>query len=101
MSAYAVFELTFVDDATADDLVAYERYRSEVVSLIAAHGGRYLARAWGVTALEGLPAGDRCHLVEFPDAESARAFWSDPEYLAPTPLRSGAVEVRAILIEQN
>jgi uncharacterized protein (DUF1330 family) len=97
--AYAVFELTFDREATAEQLAAYDQYRAEVVALVEAHGGTYLARAWDVSTLEGRPAGDRCHVVEFPDGAAARSFWADPAYLALTPLRAGAVDVRAILVE--
>ena len=99
MPVYAVFEVTLIDDAPADAVAAYEHYRSVVPGLIAAHGGTYLARAWSGTALEGAPAGDRFHLVQFPDADSARAFWNSPEYLALKPGRGGAASVRAILVE--
>ena len=101
MPAFALFELTFVDDPRPEDLAGYDRYRSEVVGLIASHGGRYLARAWNGIALEGRPAGDRFHLVELPDAGAAHAFWSDPDYLALVPLRAGLVDVRAVLIEPS
>ena len=36
--------------------------------------------------------------MTFPDAESADAFWSDPDYLALKPLRAGAADVRAVVI---
>ena len=101
MTVYALFEVTLLDDPSADAVAAYERYRAAVPELIAAHGGRYLARAATGTALEGRAAGDRFHLLEFPDAEAAQAFWSSPEYLALKPGRDGAVSVRAVLIEPS
>ena len=101
MTVYALFEVTLLDDPSADAVAAYERYRAAVPELIAAHGGRYLARAATGAALEGRAAGDRFHLLEFPDAEAARAFWSSPEYLALKPGRDGAVSVRAVLIEPS
>ena len=94
-----MFELTLVDDPSPAAVAAYEHYRAVVPDLIAAHGGRYLARAWHGTALEGAPAGDRFHLLEFPDGDAARRFWSSPEYLALKAGRDGAVSVRAVLIE--
>ena len=96
---YAVFELTLVPDPTPEAVAAYDHYRTVVPELIAAHGGRYLARAAAGSALEGAPAGDRFHLLEFPDGDAARAFWASPEYLALKHGRDGAVSVRAVLIE--
>lgn len=96
-----MFEVSMLDDPSTDAVAAYARYRAAVPELIAAHGGRYLARAATGTALEGDQAGDRFHLLEFPDAEAARAFWSSPEYLALKPGRAGAVSVRAVLIEPS
>jgi uncharacterized protein (DUF1330 family) len=98
MPAYALFELVLRPDPTDEDLRAYETYRAAVPALIERHGGRYLARGWTGEALEGGPAGDRYHLVEFPDADAARTFWTCPDYLGIKDLRGGAVEVRAILL---
>lgn len=94
-----MFELTLIDDPTPDAVAAYEQYRAAVPDLIAAHGGTYLARAWSGEALEGTAAGDRFHLLAFPDADAARSFWSSPEYRDLKHGRDGAVSVRAILIE--
>lgn len=98
MPAYAVFEVTLHDDPTPDAIAAYDEYRAAVPALIERQGGRYLARAWPGEVLEGAAAGDRFHLVEFPDAESARAFWASPEYLAIKHRREGAATIRAVLI---
>ena len=98
MPAYAFFELVLHDDPSPEALAAYERYRVAVPRLIERHGGRYLVRAWPGTALEGAPAGDRFHLVEFPDAAAAEAFWTSPDYLAVKHGREGAVSVRAVLV---
>lgn len=99
MPAYAVFEVTLLDDPSPMAIAAYERYRKAVPELIDAHGGTYLARAAAGEALEGAAAGDRFHIVEFPSADAARAFWESPDYLALKPGRDGAVSVRAVLID--
>ena len=100
MAVYAFFEVTLIADAPPEAVAAYAHYRSVVPGLIEQHGGTYLGRAWRGTALEGAPAGDRFHLVEFPDAAAAHAFWNSPDYLALKPGRGGAASVRAVLIEQ-
>lgn len=98
MPAYALFEVTLRAEASDEDRAAYERYRAAVPALVERHGGRYLARAWTGEVLEGDGGGDRFHLVEFPDAASARAFWASPEYLEIKDLRGGAAQVRAVLL---
>ncbi len=99
MAVYAVFEVELLTDPSPHDADGYERYRTAVPELIARFGGRYLVRAGTGTALEGRPTTGRWHLVVFPDAESAQQFWNCPEYLAFKPLRAGAADVRAVLVE--
>jgi uncharacterized protein (DUF1330 family) len=98
MPAYVFFEVVLAPDPSPDAVAAYDAYRAAVPGLLEAAGGTYLARAWSGEALEGAAAGDRFHLVEFPDAEAARAFWSSPAYLAIKHGRADAVDVRAVLI---
>jgi uncharacterized protein (DUF1330 family) len=99
MTVYVVFEVTLSDNPSEEALAAYASYRAAVPELVAKHGGRYLARAWQGVALEGAPAGDRFHLVEFPDSASVTAFWSSPDYLAIKHGRAEAADVRAVLVE--
>lgn len=95
---YAVFEVVVDADAPADAVADYERYRGAVPALIERFGGRYLARAVPGRALEGAPTDGRWHLVEFPSASDAEAFWSCPDYVALKPLRDVAATVRAVLL---
>jgi uncharacterized protein (DUF1330 family) len=95
MTVYAVFEVEVHDDHSE----AYAAYRAAVPALIERFGGRYLARAATGRALEGAPTTGRWHLVEFPSADAAEAFWSCPEYLELKRLRADAASVRAVVIE--
>ncbi len=99
MPVYAVFEVVVAADAPADVAARYADYRAAVPELIDRHGGRYLARAAAGESLEGEPTAGRWHLVEFPDAAAAHAFWTSPEYADLQPLRRGAADVRAVLID--
>jgi len=96
---YCVFEVELLTDPSPHDADGYERYRAAVPELIARFGGRCRRARGSGTALEGRPTTARWHLVEFPDAESAQQFWSCPEYVALKPLRAGAADVRAVLVE--
>ncbi|HWL43910.1 MAG TPA: cytidine deaminase [Ilumatobacter sp.] len=99
MPAYAVFEVVVDGDAAPDVAARYAEYKAAVPALIERHGGRYLARATDGEGLEGAPTSGRWHLVEFPSAEAARAFWTDADYLDLKPLREGAADVRAVLVD--
>ena len=101
VTVLAVCEVVIRPDATDTQLAQYAQYRAQVAGLIARAGGRYLARAAVGTLLEGATdtADRRRHVVEFPDADAARAFWSSAEYAALRPLREGAADVRAVLLD--
>lgn len=99
MSVYAVFEVVLVDGASEESQARYALYKSAVAPMIERHGGTYLARAADGESLEGPASTGRWHLVQFPSAEAARAFWESPEYAEIRPLREGAAEVRAVLVD--
>ncbi len=98
----AVFEVRLLADATPGAQAGYAEYKTRVAPMIEAAGGRYVVRAAPGAALEGVADdGDerRYHLIEFPSAAAARAFWESADYAAIVGLREGAVEVRAFLVE--
>jgi uncharacterized protein (DUF1330 family) len=65
--------------AEVSDPEGYEEYKAGATPLVAAHGGRYLARGGAATPVEGdwLP---RMAVVEFPSYDAALAFYHSPEY---------------------
>ena len=69
---YATLELT--------DPELYAEYRRDVPALIAAQGGRYLARGGTAQYLEGVSPAQRHVIVEFPDMARLRAWYDDPAY---------------------
>lgn len=75
MSAYLVVTVSYHDKAWI------EAYRRDVPAMIEAHGGRYLAKALNPERLEGEgPEPDTIAIVEFPDADAARAMLASDEY---------------------
>ena len=98
MTVHAVFEVQIDPEAPAEAAERYARYKAAVPALIERFGGRYLVRAARGEALEGPPSHGVWHVIEFPDAAAARAFWSCDDYLALTPLRDGIATVRAVLV---
>jgi uncharacterized protein (DUF1330 family) len=57
----------------------YGKYTARTPDLVAAAGGRFLTRGGRHEALEG-GARSRNVIIEFPDYETARAFYDSPGY---------------------
>lgn len=74
MAAYLIANVDVTDAA------AYEEYRRLVPAIIAAHGGRYLARGGATEWLEGAVSPKRMVLLEFPDMTTLKGFYHSPEY---------------------
>jgi uncharacterized protein (DUF1330 family) len=97
----AVIEVRLAPDADTAAEARYAEYKSRVAPMIEAAGGRYVTRAAAGEFLEGGPADGldrRFHVIEFPSAAAARAFWSSTDYAEIVPLRAGAVDVTATII---
>ena len=93
MPAYVVVEINVTDP------VAYERYKVLAPPSIAVYGGRYLVRGAPVECLEGGWRPPRFVLLEFPDAERARAWWSSADYAPAKALRHASAETEMVLVE--
>lgn len=63
------------------------RYASQLAPLYARHGGSYVAVTGDVETLEGDTPFESVVMSRWPDSESARAFWNDPDYRALADLR--------------
>jgi len=67
----------------------YREYQARVTPLIARHGGRLLATGQHLEAFEGAEPDRRVIVLEFPDIEALRAFWTSPDYAEVRTLRDG------------
>lgn len=68
--------------------------------LVAKFGGRYVLRAPGAELLEGeFGNGASMVISEWPDMDTARAFWNSPEYAEAKKLRDGIADCQVLLIE--
>ena len=81
------------------DPVAYEEYRQRVPAIIAAHGGRYLARGGSSELLEGAVQPNRLVVVEFPDMVQLKAFYHSLEYRPLIALRQRAARSSLMAVE--
>ena len=80
------------------DKEGYEQYRQMVGPTIEKFGGRFLARG-EVEVLEGGPCPDRVIVLEFPDYDSALAWYSSPEYAPAKSQRIKSSEAELIVTQ--
>ena len=81
------------------DPVAYEEYRQRAPAIIAAHGGRYIARGGRSELLEGAVQPNRLVVVEFLDMAQLKAFYQSLEYRPLIALRQRAARSSLMAVE--
>jgi uncharacterized protein (DUF1330 family) len=89
----------FIGEVDVRDPEGYKAYADAVPAILAKFGGRFLVKGGVTETLEGFAPQPRIALVEFPDMETARAFWASPEYRAITPIRNRTAVARAFLVD--
>jgi uncharacterized protein (DUF1330 family) len=94
MPAYVLF-----DNVEVRDPAALAGYAKEAAKIVAEHGGRYVAMDVVPEILEGDPGLRSVVLMEFPDVESARAWYDAPAYQPLKAIRHRAVRNNAVIIE--
>jgi uncharacterized protein (DUF1330 family) len=93
MAAYIVVDISIEDPAS------YERYRALAPPSIGVYGGRYVVRGGTMETLEGAWQPQRLVILEFANAERARAWWDSPEYAEAKALRQSCASTDMVLIE--
>ncbi len=96
MSVYVIADVQVTDEAWIPD------YAAKVHDIVHKHGGKYLARSANLTTLEGEPLETTLiALLEFPSAEAARAFASDPDYAPFAAARQAGSDSRFRMIDDT
>jgi uncharacterized protein (DUF1330 family) len=95
MAAYVIASVR----SRGNDRDALDEYRRRNTETVAAHGGRFLVRGGPIEVLEGGWDPLRLVVMEFQDADAARAWWTSEEYEAIKPLRRGGSETDILLVE--
>ena len=86
--------------AKIHDRAGMREYIRATAALTERCGGRYILRASHAVALEGDFGEDAGVLItEWPDAESARAFWDGAEYARLKESRAGLADVNVWMVE--
>ena len=93
MPAYIIADIQVTDPA------GYDQYRPLAAASIARSGGRFVVRGGKVDLLEGAPEPERIVAIEFPDADTARRWYSSEEYQKALKIRQSASRGRVFLVE--
>ncbi len=93
MAAYIVVQVDVKDP------VRYEDYKRMVPASLAKYGGRFIVRGGRTETLEGDWSPNRFVMLEFPDADRARAWWASQEYAEAKALRQATSFTQMILAE--
>jgi uncharacterized protein (DUF1330 family) len=88
-----------ISDVTAKNHESYEAYRTRAAPSIAQYGGRYLARGGAVEPLEGDWTPRIIIIAEFPNLDSARAWYRSPEYAEALAFRDAGLSRNLILVD--
>jgi uncharacterized protein (DUF1330 family) len=93
MSAYVVVQVDVKDP------VRYEDYKRLVPPSVAKYGGRFVVRGGKTETLEGTWSPKRFVMLEFPDAERAKAWWASADYAEAKALRQATAHTELIVVE--
>ena len=81
------------------DPARYATYKEMAGPTLAPYGGRYIVRGGAVEQLEGEWKPSRLVIVEFPNAERAKAWLEGPEYRDARALRHETANSKMIVVE--
>ena len=93
MSAYIIAEVEVTDPEK------FEEYRKLVPPTIEAFGGRYMVRGGAIDSLEGDWQPTRLVVIEFDDAERAKAWHGSDLYAQAKALREASSNTRMIVVD--
>lgn len=93
MAAYVIVDLEIIDP------VNYEEYRKLAGATVEKYGGKYIVRGGACETLEGDWQPKRIVVLQFENAERAKAWLNSPEYAEPRKMRHRAAKTRMIVVE--
>lgn len=92
MAAYVLGEAEITDPAKM------KAYGPVIMAAVAKFGGKFLARGVLPEVFEG-PSAHKMFIIEFKDAETARAWFASPDYAAAKKLREGGSNLRLLMVD--
>jgi uncharacterized protein (DUF1330 family) len=94
MAAYVIAAVT---DAWDQEKLA--EYRERNTDVVAAHGGRFVARGGPHEVLEGDWNPKRLVIIEFPDMDAARGWYESDAYAPLRELRRSASDTDIVIVD--
>jgi uncharacterized protein (DUF1330 family) len=88
-----------VGDVKVENPERYKDYAAHTESTLAPFGGRFIVRGGPSEVLEGPWEPNRLVVIEFPDADSARGWYSSDGYQEILPIRQEASTGSLVLAE--
>jgi uncharacterized protein (DUF1330 family) len=93
MSVYLVTQVKVLDPEK------YKNYSQHGSSAAEQYGGRFLVEGGAPELIEGKWEYPRMAIVEFPDRESALAFYNSPEYQSAKEIRQTLADFNMVLVD--
>jgi uncharacterized protein (DUF1330 family) len=93
MPAYVIVETEIYDPEQ------YSEYQAASPDAVHAGGGHFIARGGELAVLEGDWHPSRLVILEFPDLETAKRWYSSPKYEQAKTLREGAAKLRMVAVQ--
>lgn len=93
MAAYIIAQID------VHNMEQYKAYTLLTPDAINKYGGKFIVRNGDKEMLEGEAVTKRMVVIEFPDMDTARAFYNSEEYTAAKAVREGAAEGSFLLID--
>ncbi|KGH05127.1 DUF1330 domain-containing protein [Comamonas thiooxydans] len=90
----------WISRCVVHDPVQYKKYTDRVPAIVAAHGGRVLARGGRFRIMEGPETFHRFVVIEFPTLEAGVGCFESPDYQEAAGFRrGGAGIVENVIVE--
>ena len=93
MSVYLVAQIDITDPDT------FKKYGERVAPTVEQYGGRYLVRGGSMENLEAKFTRSRLVIIEFDSKESAKRWYTSPEYGPLIKLRQQASEGEVLIVD--
>ena len=93
MPAYILVEIEI------HDFEAYESYKKLTPGTLDVYEGKFIVRGGITETLEGDWQPNRMVIVEFPNAEKAKAWWNSDTYNEAKLIRQKAAKTKMILVD--
>ena len=79
----------------------YEAYKKHTLATIQKFGGRFVVRGAKTESLEGDWSPERLVILEFSDVQTAKDWWSSPEYTIAKSIRYQAATSKMLVVESQ